>query len=728
VSNRVNLIVLTSNANEAEGLVTTLRNGGLPAHGTFTPHAEELAELTAAHPCDLILCCVFDPMVDLAEALAHYKTLDRDIPLVLIAEPPISAQLLTEAMRSGVRDLTERGDPTHLQLVVAREYGDLLQRRALAQVRAKLATSERRTRELIDASEHASAVIQQGIHVSANPAYCALFGYAQAEDLDGFPMLDLVTTEYQAEVKAFLRDVEVGGQNIPKSLIVACVRPDGSNFSGELRAVGGELDGEPCVRVTLRVQEAPKPDGGSAAIDADTGLPSRAALVEELSQRLGTGAGGPLALVLVRIIGLDDIILGQGLTAACDAAAEVASSLQRGIPDGGFLARVGDAAFAVILQPVGQAQAQAVSDTLCRIGQEPLNRFATGETVPNCRSGLALAGPQDSSATALLDRAFRTSGTKRASPAASAAPIDPPTRASTPTRAASAPPPRIPPAPPTAPAKPTAPASQPQPQAPKTSPAGEQAAASQAMAALVSEALSGIGKAELRLVFQPIVSLMGDSQEHYSVLLRLLAPGQQLHEAREFIGAVTAAGLMPEVDRWVIQRAVAELAGQRANGHKINFFINIAEDTLQDESLIAWICDRLRESDVRGNWLTFQFPEDEARRNLTALTRLVDGLSKIKCRIALTRCGQLDNPQLLMQSLPLDFLLFSQDFAHGLADDKVKQHQLTAFADLAKEFNIKSIVTGVEDARALTVLWTAGIDYVQGNFLQRPSPTLEVRG
>jgi EAL domain-containing protein (putative c-di-GMP-specific phosphodiesterase class I) len=38
---------------------------------------------------------------------------------------------------------------------------------------------------------------------------------------------------------------------------------------------------------------------------------------------------------------------------------------------------------------------------------------------------------------------------------------------------------------------------------------------------------------------------------------------------------------------------------------------------------------------------------------------------------------------------------------------------------------VKTIATGVEDARTLSVLWTAGVDYVQGNFLQKPSPTIE---
>lgn len=248
------------------------------------------------------------------------------------------------------------------------------------------------------------------------------------------------------------------------------------------------------------------------------------------------------------------------------------------------------------------------------------------------------------------------------------------------------------------------------------------------MAALVNEALDESGVTQLRLVFQPIVSLKGDDHENHSVLLRLLDADAHLHEAKAFIGAATAIGRMGDIDRWVITHAIAELATQRANGHRLNFFINIGEASLQDDDLLIWICDTLRDHDARGSWLTFQFPEDEASRNLPALTRLVEGLKKIKCRVALTRCGQLDDPQSMMQRLPLDFLLFAHDFARGLAEDKVKQEQLLSFASLAHKFNVQSVVTGVEDARALTILWTAGIDYVQGNFLQPPSPDLKLEG
>jgi multidomain signaling protein FimX len=720
VPDTVNVLILTSQANEAQDLITALRNGGLPAHGVHTQHPEQLAELAAAESCDLILCCVYDSKIDLQAALTQYQTLGRDVPLILIADGQTPPETLIQALHSGARDLTERDDPSRLPLVVAREYGDLQARRTLAQLREQLERCEERARTLVEASDEASAFVQQGIHLSTNRAYRDLFGFAQPEDLDGYPILDLVAPQHQAEVKAFLRKHEAGDPECPGSLDLICLRTDGSRFDAELSVTTAETDGEPCLRVAARVKPTAHGAGNAAAIDADTGLPGRAVLMQELSRRLAAGSGGPLALILLRVTGLERVAEDQGLSAAFELAARVAKSLRGAVPEGGLLARVTDDAFALVVQAPTAAHAHTIADDVRQRGCQALQSRHETRAPTSCVAGLALAGPQDRSGAVLLDQAFHDTKIQRArdaSPEGARQPKPSSHSATTP-----------PATPPPAARQPAGKATRPQSPTPKPGEAGAAAPDPQVMAALVGEALSGTGKAELRLVYQPIVSLMGDSQEHYSVLVRLLDANQRLYEAKEFMGAAAAGGLVVKLDRWVIQRAIAELASQRANEHRINFFINIAEESLHDEELIIWICDLLRESDARGSWLTFQFPEEEARRNLATLTVLVEGLKKIKCRIALTRCSQLEGPQMLMQSLPVDFLLCAQDLARGLAEDKTKQQQLSAFANLAQEFNVKSIVTGVEDAPALTVLWTAKIDYVQGNFLQRPSPSLEING
>ncbi|HSQ07850.1 MAG TPA: EAL domain-containing protein [Chromatiaceae bacterium] len=738
MSNRINLLILTSKPDEAAGLVTLLRNGGLPVQGIHTHHPERLGEVTRDHQCDLVLCCTYDPKIDLGTVMTQYRRHGLDIPLILIGEADADPEPLMQAMRSGARDLAERNDATHLQLVVARELKDLEQRRALAEARARLEHCEQRIRDLVNASTEPFAFVQQGMHVLANPAYQHLFGFALEENIEGTPVIDLVSPDHHGSVRAFLRDQDTDrGEASLKHLPVTWLHSDGSGFAAELYAAQAEMDGEHCLRLTLKLRPEPGPGPTAQDIDPDTALPSRRALLHEVSRRLAADTGVTPALLYIDALDLDRIAQRDGLSAALTAAAALARSLSGLVPEGGYLARIGDAAFAILFEGRDPQEARTIANGLAqRIGLALGTEADSGG--PRCAVGLSLAGPEVSSASVLLDTAYGEAQHKPAQ-------RPPPPRARAPLPDLTLEPVPGPSATPAARAVHAGHPVGPVPAPYLTQSAARPARATQTrpvqgmsrgtaaeeagrrMVALLDQAL-GRGPAALRLVYQPIVSLMGDSQENYSVLVRLLDSDGVPHEAKEFIGVAAASGRLAEIDRWVVSHAVAELAKQRTGGHRFNFFVNISEASLQDEALLAWICDHLRDLDVRGSWLTFQFALGEACRNRPALTRLVEGLRQIKCRIALTRCGTLDDSQELMQQLPIDFLLFAQDFAQGLAEDKAKQADLIAFVGLGHERKVKSIVTGVEDPRALTVLWTAGVDFVQGNFLQTPSPTIELKG
>ncbi len=736
--NSLNVLILTSHADEAQGLVTALRNGGIPAQGVRAQNPEQVPDLIATHSCDLVLCCAYDPKIDLQAILAQHQAMSEDLPLLLITDDQTPPETGLQAMRDGARALIQRNQAGHLQLVVAREWDDLQTRRTLADLRIQLQRCEAQSRAKEEQSGEPRASIHQGVHMHSNAPYRALFGFEGEEDLDGFPILDLVAPERQAEAKAFLRACETGTQAGAKTIDLSFVDMDGNRFDAAMTAAPSELDGEPCLYLRLQTGASAHGQSEASYLDADTELPARAALMSELSRHLEAGDEGSPALILVHITGLERIATGleriaqgTGLSAAFALASAVGQALQPVVPQGCFLARVGDDTYGVAMRSTNLEQVRTIAETLRKTAADEASQ---GNAAVGCLTRLALADPTDRSGNDLLDRAFRDSGTKYVRHPEPVTTPGPPERP--PTRdavlepgiepASKQPPPQTePPAPIVArPAVPPSPKAAPR--GPKKS--SEPDAELKPMGPLVAEALSEDGRAELRLAYQPIISLMGDNQENYSILVRLLDADQQLHEAKAFIGAASATGRMGDIDRWVISRAIAEVGKHRANGHKFNFFVNIGEETLQDPELIIWICDLLRDLDVRSSWLTFQFREEEAVRNLTAVSRLVGELKQIKCRIALSGCGQLDDPQMLMQKLPLDFVLLAQDFARDLAEDKAKQERLTLFANQAQEVKVKSIVTGVEDAQALTVLWTAGVDYVQGNFLQKPSPSIEKQG
>lgn len=77
-----------------------------------------------------------------------------------------------------------------------------------------------------------------------------------------------------------------------------------------------------------------------------------------------------------------------------------------------------------------------------------------------------------------------------------------------------------------------------------------------------------------------------------------------------------------------------------------------------------------------------------------------------------------DNPELAMTTMGADYVKFAPEFAIGLANDSDRQTRLLRLIKQAQNHKVKTIATGVEDARSLALLWRSGIDYVQGNFLQ----------
>jgi len=680
------LLVLTSREDEAERIVTSLRNGGLPVRSIFTDKPERMEELAASSPFELVLCCESDAAIDLDNCLSQYRRQNIEAPFVIIADEASASGNLIKALRQGARDLTWNGDNEHLQHMVARELSDYRHRRNEQQLRERLEECERRSRELVAATGEAVAYIQEGIHVQVNPVYQELFGYASLDDLEGFPLLDLIAGEYHAQVGAGLRIQEQGETGGPAELYLQCVRADGERFDARLRLSRSKLEGEPCVRVIVQEFSSDTVQMIPESLDAETGLPNRAALVEQLEARLADPdrAGKSFSLVYVGIRFFPTLLRNRGLSGALEAAARFGESLRELAPEGAFLARLSDDAFVMLVDGL---PADGASELATRIEHKVRLPLAVGEEgkgqeIPRCGTGLLVVDSISRSPGDLLDNVYRDYLFSV---------LD--TGAPTETTAVSE----------------------------VVELRGKETELPEEDQKLAERIRNALTSDDLQLVYQPIVSLKGDSQESYSVLVRLREKDRSLREAKDFLPVAIKTGHMVAIDRWVIRNAIAELANQHAKGQKINFFVNVAEQTLREEELLIWICDNLRELEARGNWLTIQVLEDHARRHAAIFARLSDGLRQVSCKVALNRFGEGPNPELLLQNLRVDYIKFTPDLGKGLADDKGKQRRLQELTKLCREAGVKSVVTGVEDARSLTVLWTAGIDYVQGNFLQKPS-------
>jgi PAS domain S-box-containing protein len=106
-----------------------------------------------------------------------------------------------------------------------------------------LRESETKFRAVFENSVDAIGVSKTGLHTFVNPAYLALFGYADNAELAGKPILDLIAPSHREQVLENVRR-RASGQPTPAVYETRGLRKDGSEFDMDVHVSTYELNGE----------------------------------------------------------------------------------------------------------------------------------------------------------------------------------------------------------------------------------------------------------------------------------------------------------------------------------------------------------------------------------------------------------------------------------------------------------------------------------------------------
>ncbi len=239
--------------------------------------------------------------------------------------------------------------------------------------------------------------------------------------------------------------------------------------------------------------------------------------------------------------------------------------------------------------------------------------------------------------------------------------------------------------------------------------------------AMLQQALE---KNSFRLLFQPIISLRGDSHEHYEVLLRLLDPEGTEVPPGEFLDAAKEAGLATKIDRWVLLNSIKLLAEHRNKGHSTRLMVHLSGPSLQDPSLLGWLGVALKASKLPPDSLVFQLDENDAVAYLRQAKALTQGLAGLGCRVALNQFGCVLNPLNTLKHLNADFVKIDGSYTQDLSRQENQEALKQLLAQLHEQAK-QTIVPFVDSATVLATLWQAGVGYIQGQYLQGPSQSMD---
>jgi len=681
--NALRLMVVDDSMEDAEAIVSALRNAGIAVRPLRPATAEELAGMFNGQGIDLVLAALDSTGLPLDEVARQVQASGKDLPLLAVADA-IDAESFSRAHGHGVRRIVLRDNPQLLLNAVRDERNDLQARRALRLLEARVRETERRCDALIDSSRDPIAYIHEGMHIRANAAYLEMFGYESFEDVEGMSLLDMVAPQHLEEFKDLLKRL-AKGEPPPARHELEARDIEGNGFPASMEFTPAQYEGESCLQVIFRREEVDPELARQVEElrqrDQVTGLLNRPTFLRRLEDAVANAAqnGGRHGLLLVEPDHYQRLLQEIGLDAADDMLAALAERLQASVGDDAVTARYSEHRLAVLVPDVDYAGTTAMAERLAKAFAADVFQIAAHSSVVTISIGGVQIGEKIASVSQVLAKADEGVQAALGVGGNRYEIFDP---------------------------------------------GAADRAEEENIQAWVSRLRDALDNDGFVLHYQPVISLQGDTGAVYETLLRLDDGQGELVKPLEFLQIAEEQGLLWEIDHHVVGRAIARIGERMKENRPTTLLVKISQASLHDDSLVRYIGEQLAKHGVPGEYLVLQLPEAKVFTHLKAARDFAEAIGKFDCRLALEQFGVgLDSFQLLGHLQP-HLLKLDRSFSQELPQNPDNQQRVNEIANKARELGIRTVAEYVQDAASMSILFGAGIDYAQGSFLAQSGPEM----
>ncbi|MCH9815303.1 MAG: GGDEF domain-containing response regulator [Actinomycetia bacterium] len=241
------------------------------------------------------------------------------------------------------------------------------------------------------------------------------------------------------------------------------------------------------------------------------------------------------------------------------------------------------------------------------------------------------------------------------------------------------------------------------------------------------ELLEAVGAGELVVHYQKVWSCDPASSGivGYEALVRWQHPDLGLVRPQDFIPMAEQAGIVAEVDQWVLESVVSQLADAAANSDGARWTaVNVSAHSLLRDGFVAAFMSSLEQAGWPAERIVVEVTETAEIASFDSARLVLDQLRARGVRVALDDFGAGYASIRNLYALPIDILKIDQGFVAGLSSgnrvNQVAARFLEGLVGLAKHLGLRVCAEGVETARQYRVLSDLGVDWAQGYWLSKP--------
>jgi len=561
---------------------------------------------------------------------------------------------------------------------------DVTEARAAALSAAALCDSERRLTSVIDTvTDSIVSIDAAGTVLSLNPAAQRLFGYPAQQVVGGnvtvlLPDLEIYegcgdfhplpngSEGHLASSGRQLRGRCSNGSDLLLGVtVVETQLSTGRQFTCFVRDIGKQND--------LEARFARQ-----ALHDGLTGLGNRTLLRDRLAHALDRlrRSGGLLAVLYLDLDDFKQVNDSLGHAAGDELLVETAARLTAVVRPSDTVIRLGGDEFVVLCEDVPDEQAaRLVAERVVESMSRPFLLLA-GEAFTSASVGLALATGPCTTADQVIQNADGAMYAAKAGGKAGYAVFD----------------------------------------------VTMQSAAEQ-RAALVTELRRAVERDQLRLLYQPLVSLATGQVVAAEALLRWQHPNRGLLPPDAFLPLAEGTALIVTLDHWVVATACRQaVAWDGLLGRPVNIWVNLSGRSLTDQRLPSVVAGACAATGLAPQRLSLEITESDLQRDTAATVRTLDELKALGVRLVVAGFGTGYSSLAYLRRFPIDAVKIDRSFVGARSEEWAHQAVVRSVTGLARDLGITSVAQGVETPEELAAAAQLSCQLGQGYLLGRPAP------
>ena len=240
---------------------------------------------------------------------------------------------------------------------------------------------------------------------------------------------------------------------------------------------------------------------------------------------------------------------------------------------------------------------------------------------------------------------------------------------------------------------------------------------------LENQLRQAIDNEEFVLHYQPKMNLTSGRVAGAEALIRWNDPRTGLVPPGKFIPVLEETGLISEVGRWALRKAIEDYLRWRAAGLKaVRIAVNVSPLQLRNPGFVAEIEGKIGIGALAAEGLELEITESMIMEDLKHSVSSLRAIREMGVHVTIDDFGTGFSSLGYLSKLPVDTLKIDRSFVVEMTADPEGLALVSTIVNLAHALKLKTVAEGVETEEQTSLLRLLSCDEVQGFLFSKPVP------